>query len=120
MIRFLAIALLVVSGSSAAQVLCPDGSWVAGDPIRGTCALAPDGTWVAAPERRHVSVDDEPYRPSRGGFASGFREGVERSRARRAEEEESAREAERHALELERLRLEIERLRREAEESPDE
>jgi hypothetical protein len=72
---------------------------------------------IAGPERRRVSVDDEPYRPPRGGFAGGFREGVERSRARRAEEEERAREAERHALELERLRLEIERLRRGAEES---
>jgi hypothetical protein len=38
----LLLAALLFSGSSFAQTLCPDGSYVGG----GSCSLAPDGSYV--------------------------------------------------------------------------
>lgn len=48
---------MVMSLSSQAQTLCPDGSYVGGD----SCSLAPDGTYV----------DDEPRLAPDGSYVGG-------------------------------------------------
>lgn len=105
----LLVAAALLGAPAAAQVLCPDGSYVAGDPAYGTCVLAPDGTYVPGPDSRQKRRQDRPR-----SMAGGFQEGAERARIRaeqrRAREEAQRLERERLALEAERVRIERERL----------
>jgi len=53
LIGLLVVSLLLVSGSVFAQVLCPDGSFVA----RGPCQLCPDGTFIGGSGRCQIAPD---------------------------------------------------------------
>ncbi len=106
----LAAALVLLAARVHAQKLCPDGTYVSGNPLSGTCVLTPDGRYVAGPDsglERRRSGDASP--PNNGGIGRGFREGVERSRQRRLEEERL--ELERERVRIERERLDLERKR---------
>lgn len=108
------LCALLLTQNVAAQILCPDGTYVGGDRLTTRCAMTPDGSYVSTPR-------PPPLRA--GNWLTGLGEGLQRRAAQERQERQYQRqqEEERHLEERQyQQRAEALRFQREAQQRDEE